>query len=115
MNKLSYSIIIRGAKEEVWNTLLDPESYQRWAKAFSPDSTSEGVWKEGERILFWDPRLGGTTAIIEQLRPFELVHLNHINTVTKDRVAETTGGMTEKWIGTQEIYRLTEVDGPDRT
>ena len=114
MDKLSYKILIRAPKEVVWKTLVESDKYDQWVKAFSPNSTCEGEWREGAEMLFWDPNMGGTHAIIEEFRPFESIVAKHINTVTKEGVRETTGDMTEKWIGTKEVYRLVEENGQTR-
>ena len=111
MKELNYKISINASKEDVWNTIVGPETYDQWVKAFSPNSTYKGEWKEGAEMLFWDPDMGGTTALLQVVKPYDLIVANHINTVTKEGVAETTGEMTEKWIGTTETYRLSEEDG----
>lgn len=111
MKELIYTISISASKEEVWNTIIGSETYDQWVKAFSPNSTYKGEWKQGAEMLFWDPDMGGTTALLEVFKPHDLIVAHHINTVTKDGIAETTGEMTEKWIGTRETYRLSEQDG----
>lgn len=111
MKELRYDVSIDGTKEEVWNTLIGRESYEKWVKAFSPNSTYEGDWKEGEEMLFWDPNFGGTHATLETVKPFDSIVAVHTNTITKDGVRETTGSMTEKWIGSKEEYHLHDEDG----
>ena len=66
MKTLNYSIRISAPKERVWNDMLDPERYRRWAKAFSQNSQFDGEWREGAYIKFIDPDMGGTKAILEQ-------------------------------------------------
>ena len=111
MKDLIYKISIDASKEDVWNTIIGSETYDQWVKAFSPNSTYKGEWKEGAKMLFWDPNMGGTTAVLDTFKPHDLIVAMHVNTVTKDGVEETTGELTEKWIGTRESYRLAEEGG----
>jgi uncharacterized protein YndB with AHSA1/START domain len=108
MSTLKYEILIEGSKEKVWNTLITHDTYVQWVKAFSPNSTFVGEWKQDAEIRFWDPNMGGTTAILKVFQPFTKIVACHINTVTKEGITENTGEMTEKWIGTKESYSLIE-------
>lgn len=114
MSILRFEILITGSKERVWKTLITHDTYVQWVKAFSPNSTFVGEWKQGAEIRFWDPNMGGTTAVLEVFQPFTKIVACHINTVTKEGVEETTGDMTAKWIGTKESYRLIEEDNETR-
>lgn len=111
MEKLEFKITIAADKRRVWETMLDAEKYEIWVKAFSDGSTFIGEWKEGTEIKFFDPNMGGTIARLDIFKPHDLIEATHIATLTKDQVRETTGPMTEKWIGSREIYRFTENSG----
>jgi len=111
MKELRYEVLIDGTREEVWNTVIGRDTYDKWVKAFSPGSTCVGEWKQGAEMLFWDPNMGGTHATLDVCRPFESILATHTNTVTKDGVRETKGEMTEKWIGSKEAYHFVEDDG----
>lgn len=58
MLTLNYHIEIEASAEKVWQVLTDFELYKQWAKAFSPQSQFDGVWREGEDIKFFDPEMG---------------------------------------------------------
>jgi hypothetical protein len=44
MKKLNYSVSIKASKEKVWNDMLDPIKYKKWACTFSADSQYAGEW-----------------------------------------------------------------------
>lgn len=110
MKKLIYSTLIDSTKEDIWKTIIEKDTYAKWVKAFSPNSEFEGEWKEGAEIKFFDGDMGGTVAMLDSFQPFERIVATHIATITKDKLVETTGPMTEKWIGTKEIYELEKKD-----
>lgn len=111
MEKLNYRIDINAPKDLVWANIVDPDKYKVWTRAFSPNSSFTGEWKKGSEIQFFDPELGGSVAIIEDIKPAEFVVAKHIATMTKDKVIETKGPITEKWMGTLETYKLSESKG----
>ncbi|MES2661910.1 MAG: SRPBCC domain-containing protein [Pseudomonadota bacterium] len=108
MQTLYYGITISAPAKIVWETMIDPNRYALWTKAFSPNSQFQGEWKQGAEMMFIDPAMGGTIARFEELKPYVIVDAVHIATLTKDLVQETTGEMTEKWVGSREIYRFNE-------
>ena len=115
MKKLNYEIKIDAPRENVWNTMMDKDVYNDWAKAFSPDSTYEGEWKEGGEMIFYDPNnLGGTKVIFDEFRPTEKTIARHIAMVGPDmKEVEEYNDTMKKWIGTIEEY--TFVDNGDDT
>ena len=104
MIKLTYSIDIDANKEQVWKTMLDKETYQQWAKAFSAGSTFEGEWKQGEILLFFDPELGGKKAVLEIFNPFNEILAKHVSMVDKNMNENNEDEMAKKWIGSTERY-----------
>lgn len=107
MLELNYSIEINAKKEHIWKTMLEPETYQKWAKAFSSDSKFIGEWKKGETILFFDPNLGGTKAILEIFNPYDEILAKHVSMVDKDMNENNKDEMAKKWIGSTERYCFT--------
>lgn len=108
MESLKYKICIHAPKAAVWNTLTDAEMYQKWVKAFSPNSYFEGEWKQGTYIKFLDPEMGGTKAFLETLEPSAHIFARHVSMIGKDGEETTEGEMSSKWIGTTEAYTLSE-------
>ena len=58
MKELSYSIEIDTDRSHVWKTMLEPEKYEQWVKAFSENSRFEGQWEAGATVRFVDPNMG---------------------------------------------------------
>ena len=108
METLDYQITINAPKKIIWDALVDVNKFKVWSKAFSPNSTFIGTWKEGNEIKFIDEGQGGTVARLDVFKPYDRVVATHIAALTKDQVRETTGEFTDKWIGTKEIYELEE-------
>ena len=111
MVKLNYEITITAPIDAVWKTMSEHGLYEKWACAFSPDSTFEGVFEQGNEIKFIDPNRGGTKARLDKVVKHKEVRATHIATITKEGVEETTGPMTKKWIGSKEGYIFIEDDG----
>jgi hypothetical protein len=105
---LIYSIEINAEKEHIWNTMLDPETYQKWSKAFSSDSKFIGEWKRGETIIFFDSNVGGTKAVLEIFNPYDEIFTKHISMVDKDMNENNEDEMSKKWIGSTEKYSFIE-------
>jgi len=108
MTKLNYSIEINAKNEHVWKTMLAPETYQQWVKAFSANSKFIGEWKQGETILFFDPDLGGSKAILEIFDPYNVILARHFSMVDKNQNENNEDEMSKKWIGSTERYSLIE-------
>ena len=113
MKRLSYSVEIHASQERVWDNLLDPDHYREWAGAFSPNSSYQGQWKQGDHITFTDPDLGGTKAYIEKLARPSIIRLRHVGVISRDGVEDTESESARKWIGCTETYNLRELG--DRT
>ncbi|MCO5144014.1 MAG: hypothetical protein M9962_13070 [Oligoflexia bacterium] len=108
MKILKYEVAINSSRENVWNVMIEPKTYKQWTKAFSPNSEYIGLWEQGEEMIFIDKDRGGTVAILDIVKPYELISATHIATLTAEMLRETKGPMTESWIGTKEIYRFIE-------
>ena len=107
MEKLSYSIKINAPKELVWETMLNKESYKKWIKAFSENSTFKGDWKEGAEIIFYDPNMGGTKARLDCVKPYKRIHAVHIGLVNRE-TQDVDNEYSKTWIGATETYILSE-------
>ncbi|MDA9129043.1 hypothetical protein N9J72_01030 [Candidatus Gracilibacteria bacterium] len=110
MKTLSYSVEVEAPVESLWKCIVDQEKYKIWIKAFSENSYMKGKWGLGETVYFLDDNMGGTKAEITQFEEFKLIEATHTAMVTKEGTEETTGDMTEKWIGTKESYIFETTD-----
>ena len=89
--------------------MLEPETYQEWVKAFSSDSMFIGEWKLGEILLFFDPNLGGSKAVLKTFNPYDEILAKHISMVDEDRNENNENEMAKKWIGSTERYTINVV------
>lgn len=111
MQKLHYKKRINASKQKVWDTMLGSESYKQWAKAFSSESQFSGEWKQGSHIRFIDANMGGTKAILEEVKPYDRIHAKHVAIIDKDGSEDTESDVAKTWIGVTEKYVLKEVNG----
>ncbi len=112
MVKQRFQVKIMAAKEKVWETMLGKRTYEKWTKAFSPNSTFEGDWSEGSAMRFWDPGLGGgTKAMLEKVEPFKLLRMRHVAMIAADGLEDTESAGAKNWIGALEQYRFFESKG----
>jgi uncharacterized protein YndB with AHSA1/START domain len=110
--KQRFQVKIKAAREKVWETMLGKRTYEKWTKAFSPNSTFAGDWSEGSAMRFWDPGLGGgTQALVEKVKPFELLRMRHVAMIAADGSEDTESAEAKKLIGTLEQYRFSESEG----
>lgn len=111
MVRLNYIVTIDEPKEHVWKTMLNPSTYPEWARAFSPNSTYAGDWIEGAYMLFTDPNMGGTKAVLEKVVPYQLIRARHLAILNKEGTEDTQSDEAQKWIGAIEEYRFSELNG----
>lgn len=111
MQNLNYSIAIKAPKKSVWEKMIDPKSYKIWTRAFSPNSTFEGEWKEGDEIKFIDAGKGGTVALLEKVHPYEEIRARHVAIINANKQVIRSGDEIANWVGTKETYHFKESDG----
>lgn len=114
MNKLNFSISINAPKEKVWDTMLNPKSYQAWTEAFAPGSHYVGNWKKGSKILFLAPnksgQMGGMVSRIKENRKYEYISIEHYGVVSKG-IEDTSSDEVKAWAGAHENYTFKESKG----
>lgn len=114
MNRLNFSISINAPKEKVWNTMLDPKSYQAWTEAFAPGSHYVGNWEKGSKILFLAPnksgQMGGMVSRIKENRKYEYISIEHYGVVSEDK-EDTSSDEVKAWAGALENYTFKESKG----
>lgn len=105
MNTLHFEIQINATPEKVWNTMQNPETYKIWVSGGWPGSSYIGKWGKGEQIKFVGvDGGGGTLAIIDEFKPFELVEAKHIAVINSDGTEDRDSELAKGWIGTKETY-----------
>ena len=110
MKRLRFSVAIAAPRQNVWNTMLEPDSYRAWTAVFTEGSYYEGSWKKGAKIRFLSPGGDGMTAEIAENRPFEFVSIRHLG-IIKDGVDDTESPAARAWTPAFENYTFTEKDG----
>lgn len=85
MKKLHFSITIHASRQVVWDTMLQPETYQLWTAGFCEGSYYEGSWEKGASILFLGPSGEGMKAVIAENRPLEFISIRHLSCFTKEK------------------------------
>ena len=111
MVKTKYSIVINAPKEKVWDTMLEPKTYQEWTEPFSPGSSYRGSWDKGSKIIFTDAEgKGGMVSRIADNQLHEFISIEHIG-IIQDGKEITEGPEVAKWAPAFENYTFTEKDG----
>ncbi|MCL9779991.1 SRPBCC domain-containing protein [Vibrio sp. S4M6] len=106
MLTLNFQIQIHSNIDLVWKVITQLEYYQLWAQAFSPDPVFQGSWLEGEEVIFFDPSLGGTKAIIDNIEPGKLVEYHHVAIFNPEHIQDIDSDVAKKWIGCKEKLEL---------
>jgi uncharacterized protein YndB with AHSA1/START domain len=113
MKKLHFETLINAPRRDVWDTMLEPETYQKWTAEFMEGSYYEGSWEKGESIRFLGPDGSGMKAVIAENRPHEFVSIKHVGLIT-DGVEDTESEEVRSWAPAYENYTLSERDKSTR-
>lgn len=108
MKEMQFTVEIKAAKEKIWNTLWQDETFRQWAGLIDPGTYMVGELKEGGEVQFISAENGyGVTSLVEKITENEFLLLRHSadtqDTGKREREKEWTGGV--------ESYALTEEDG----
>lgn len=107
--KQNFVETIRAPVSTVWEVMLGPESFRRWAAEFAPGSYFEGSWEQGTRIRFLAPPSGdGMLSEIAQIRENEFLSIRHVGVVANG-VEDTTSEAVRAWAPAWENYTLIRV------
>lgn len=111
MEHLEYKVEISAPAKQVWETMLQEESYQQWVAKSWPNSSYEGKWAKGEKIKFIGSDGSGTLAEIVEMTPYKSVTARHIAVLGPGGVEDRTDDIAKGWIGTTEGYQFAEHAG----
>lgn len=104
MKKLEFTIDIQSPPKEVWEKMLNKDTYLEWTGVSWPGSDYKGKWEKGEKIRFASEDGSGTLAEIKELEPYKKMHADHIAVLEKGGIEDTKSDIAKRWIGTQEVY-----------
>lgn len=108
MKKLHFETVIDAPRQDVWDAMLEPETYRQWTSAFMEGGYYEGSWEEGSSIRFLGPDGSGMSSVIAENRPNEFISIRHIG-IIKDGVEDTESEEARKWAPAYENYTLSQV------
>ena len=111
MQTYQYQINIKSPAQRVWDTMLNRETYLKWAKAFSPNSEFRGEWQQNTLMDFIDLNKGGTRALLTEVKPAEKLVAKHIGMLDQHGHEDNGSEAAEQWIGTIETYDFDENNG----
>ena len=103
MKQLHFSTLIQAPRPLVWEAMLAPDSYKRWAAEFAPDSYYEGSWQPGATIRFLIPGGSGMVSVIAENRPLEFISIKHLGMIDKG-VEDTSSPAVLAWAPAFENY-----------
>lgn len=110
IRKLKFDIEINATPIKVWKKLWEKDNYTLWTQPFCPGTYYTGEVKQGERIHFLSPSGEGMYSDIAFCKENELMIFKHIGMV-KDKMELPLNNETERWTGSFESYKLTEMEG----
>lgn len=108
MKEIRFSIKIHAAKERVWDTLWQDETFRDWAGIIDPGTYMVGDLKEGNEVQYISSENGyGVTSSVEKFTANEFLLLRHSADTQEDGKRERE----KEWTGGKESYSLSEEDG----
>lgn len=114
MISVNYSIEINAKAEKVYRLMIEKPSYERWTAAFCPNSSYEGSWNKGQKIVFTAPntegKLEGMVSEIAENIPNQFISICHKG-MLKDGIEILEGPKIEEWANALENYSFVEKEG----
>ncbi len=106
MTTQHFDIFIQAPPKQVWATMLQSPTYERWTATFCEGSRFEGTWDEGQTMRFLGPDGMGMVAEIAANRPAEFVSIRHLGMIGQG--GEGSGnGSAGAWTPCFENYTFT--------
>ena len=109
LKHIQFDVTINAPVPAVWNFMIGPESYKRWASAFAEGTYFEGSWEQGAKIKFLSPPSGdGMVAEIAQNRRNAFISIRHLGFISNG-VEDTTSESVRAWAPAYENYTFISV------
>lgn len=109
VKRIQFTATINAPVPTAWRLMIGPESYKRWASAFTEGSYFEGSWEQGAKIKFLSPPSGdGMVAEIAQNRKNEFISIRHLGYISNG-VEDTTSESVRAWAPAYENYTFISV------
>lgn len=103
MKRIHFEIHINALRRNVWNAMLEPDTYNQWTAEFTEGSHYKGSWEQGAHIRFLDPAGNGMVAVIDRNVPFEHISVKHIG-MMKNGVEDVDSEEVRRWTPAFENY-----------
>jgi len=110
MKTLHFEVSIRAPRKRVWDTMLEPDTYREWTRAFADGSHYDGSWEEGASIRFLGPTGDGMFSRIAERREPEHILIEHLG-VLSDGKEDRESDLSKAWAGAKEAYHFSERNG----
>lgn len=110
MTTQHFDIFIHAPPKQVWATMLQSPTYERWTAAFCEGSRFEGSWDEGQTMRFLGSDGLGMVAEIAANRPGEFVSIRHLGMI-KEGVENATSDAAGACAPSYENYTFTAETG----
>ena len=98
MKKLEFRIEISSPVERVYSTMIDRDHFKEWVSIFSPNSSFEGSWNKGEKIVYMAPdengALQGMISTIKENIPYKQIYIQPYG-IVENGVEIIEGDMVE--------------------
>ena len=114
MEKVVFTTDINASRQQVWETMFNPDTYKEWVGAGWPGAYYVGTWQQGATLQFTGPEGGGTVATLVEHKPFERILAKHVAVLNHDNTEDRDSDLAKGWIGTTESYSFAEHDGKTR-
>jgi hypothetical protein len=110
MKILHFTIAIHAARNEVWDTMLAPDTYRDWTSAFAEGSYYEGSWEKSGKIRFLGPTGDGMFSRIVENRKHEYMQIEHLGFL-QGGIEIRASPEARAWAGAKEAYTFSEKNG----
>lgn len=110
METQKFTVEIGAPVGVVFGMIQDKSVYPRWTEVWGEDMTFKGDWVEGEYVYFFDPKQGGTKAIVREVKLNECIKFEHVGMFDAEFQDLEVDEMIRKWIGTKEEYYFKELE-----
>ena len=101
---------IHASKERVWEVLVTPELFAKWADAFSPGAKMQGDWDIGGTVIYTDKEGMGLKGKVIEFKPHERVTVEYTDVLENFKESPTASSI-DPWAGCRETYILSEKNG----
>lgn len=105
MKTLEFKTTIHAPVPQVWEIMLNSDTYRQWTSPFTEGSYFVGTWEEGTRMYFLNPENAGMVAEVAQNRRHEFISLKILGFVA-DGIEDFESEEVKAWAPAFENYEF---------